>query len=225
MQIEMSVVGISLVKVLEHYLTPQQYKRYVRDRRNQMVSPQQSYNAALRDLSIRDTEAAIFNLINVFESEPKHLPALHLARTMLFGLNKLFHEAGGDLQKSKYPNINSWRQKVEKQIQELELEEQRVRNEISQTETKKGLFEGLFGGAKRQRRTAQLKQRLQEVLNELAQLQKRRTQAIKLVQIQEYANIVSLILEVCMFPARYSWLAVDEQKSNESKYQTQIWVG
>ncbi len=221
----MSVVGISLVKVLEHYLTPQQYKRYVRDRRNQMVSPQQSYNAALRDLSIRDTEAAIFNLINVFESEPKHLPALHLARTMLFGLNKLFHEAGGDLQKSKYPNINSWRQKVEKQIQELELEEQRVRNEISQTETKKGLFEGLFGGAKRQRRTAQLKQRLQEVLNELAQLQKRRTQAIKLVQIQEYANIVSLILEVCMFPARYSWLAVDEQKSNESKYQTQIWVG
>ncbi|MBT9545007.1 MAG: hypothetical protein IV090_06435 [Candidatus Sericytochromatia bacterium] len=221
----MSVVGISLVKVLEHYLTPQQYKRYVRDRRNQMVSPQQSYNAALRDLSIRDTEAAIFNLINVFESEPKHLPALHLARTMLFGLNKLFHEAGGDLQKSKYPNINSWRQKVEKQIQELELEEQRVRNEISQTETKKGLFEGLFGGAKRQQRTAQLKQRLQEVLNELAQLQKRRTQAIKLVQIQEYANIVSLILEVCMFPARYSWLAVDEQKSNEPKYQTQIWVG
>jgi outer membrane protein insertion porin family len=60
---------------------------------------------------------------------------------------------------------------------------------------------------------------------ELAQLQKRRTQAIKLVQIQEYANIVSLILEVCMFPARYSWLAVDEQKSNEPKYQTQIWVG
>ncbi|PIQ29229.1 hypothetical protein COW36_17415 [bacterium (Candidatus Blackallbacteria) CG17_big_fil_post_rev_8_21_14_2_50_48_46] len=222
----MSALRVSLIKVLEHYLTPQQYKRYVKERKTQLVSTQQSYNAALRDLSIRDTEAAIFNLINVFENEPRHLPGLHLARTMLFGLNKLFHEAGGDLQRSKYPNINSWRQKMEKQIQELEQEEQRLRNEISQTETKRGMFEGIFGGSKRQQKIAQLKQRLQEVLNDLAQLQKKRTQAIKLVQIQEYANVVSLVLEVCMFPARYSWLAADEQKqNNDPKYQTQTWYG
>lgn len=223
----MSLVRVSLLKVLEHYLTPQQYKRYVKDRKPQAISAQQAYNAALRDLSIRDTESAIFHLIHVFQQEPRHLPALHLARTMLFGLNKLFHEAGGELQRSKYPNINSWRQKIEKQIQALEQEEQRIRNEIVQTENKKGLWEGLFGSGKRQQRIAQLKQRLQDILNELAQLHKKRHQAMKLAQIQEYANVVSLILEVCMFPARYSWLAVEEQKNSApaSGYQAQTWYG
>ena len=223
----MSAVRVSLVKVLGHYLTPQQQRRYVREPKTQLVSTQQAYNAALRDLSIRDTESAIFNLINVFENEPRHLPALHLARTMLFGLNKLFHEAGGELQRSKYPNINSWRQKVEKQIQELEQEDQRVRNELAQTENKKGFLEGLFGNARRQQRIAQLRQRLQEILNELAQLQKRRAQAVKLVQIQEYASVVSLMLEVCMFPARYSWLAAEEQKSGapDARHQNQTWYG
>lgn len=228
----MTVAGlrVSLMKVLEHYLTPQQFKRYVKaERANQLASPQHFYNAALRDLSIRDTESAIFHLIRVFELEPRHLPSLHLARTMLFGLNKLFQEAGGELYKSKFPNLNSYRQRLDKQIQELELEDQRVRNEMLQNDTKKGFLGGLFGGnQKKAQRQAQLSARAQEIQNELAALNKRKAQTLKLAQIQDFANVISLMLEVCMFPARYSWLAEekrDQAGGEGSGYQLQVWYG
>lgn len=226
----MSVAGlrVSLLKVLEHYLTPQQFKRYVKtERSNQLASPQHFYNAALRDLSIRDTESAIFHLIRVFELEPRHLPSLHLARTMLFGLNKLFQENGGELYRSKFPNLNSYRQRLDKQIQDLELEDQRLRNEMMQTESKKGFLGGIFGGnAKRAQRLAQLQQRQNEIATELTSLNKRRTQTMKLVQVQEFANVISLVLEVCMFPARYSWLAEEKAAGDPGqKLQTQVWYG
>jgi len=228
----MAVAGIRvpLLKVLEHYLTPQQFKRYVKvENQNQLASPQHYYNAALRDLSIRNTEAAIFNLIRVFDLDARHVPSLHLARTMLFGLNKLFQEAGGELYRTKFPNLNSYRQRLEKQIQELELEDQRLRNEMIQVDNKKSFLGGLFGGnAKRQQKSAELRQRHQQVLQEIQQIQKRRTQTMKLVQVQEFANVVSLLLEVCMFPARYSWLAEEQkpqQGSSGSKYQQQMWYG
>lgn len=226
----MSVTGlrVSLVKVLEHYLTPQQFKRYVKNEpQNQLASPQHFYNAALRDLSIRDTESAIFHLIRVFELEARHLPSLHLARTMLFGLNKLFQEAGGELYRSKFPNLNSYRQRLDRQIQELELEDQRIRNEITQADAKKGFLGGLFGGnAKRQQRIAQLQGRQQQIHQELGNLNKRRTQTLKLVQIQDFANVISLVLEVCMFPARYSWLAQEQKGAEPGKsLQTQTWYG
>lgn len=228
----MSVTGlrVSMSKVLEHYLTPQQFKRYVRNEtQNQLASPQHFYNAALRDLSIRDTESAIFNLIRVFELEPRHLPSLHLARTMLFGLNKLFQEAGGELYRSKFPNLNSYRQRLERQIQELEMEDQRIRNEMTQVDSKKGFLGGIFGGAaKRQQRIQQLQGRQQQIHQELNQLNKRKTQTLKLSQIQEFANVISLVLEVCMFPARYSWLAQDKAATGEhggQPLQSNTWYG
>lgn len=226
----MSVTGlrVSLIKVLEHYLTPQQFKRYVKvERSNQLASPQHFYNAALRDLSIRDTEAAIFNLTRVFELEPRHLPSLHLARTMLFGLNKLFQEAGGELYRSKFPNLNSYRQRLDRQLQELEQEDQRVRNEMTQTDSKKGFLGGLFGGnAKKAQRMAQLQARAQQLAHEINAQNKKRAQILKLVQIQEFANVISLMLEVCMFPARYSWLAEEQAKGDPGqKLQAQTWYG
>lgn len=228
----MAVAGIriSLLKVLEHYLTPQQYKRYVRnDGVNPLASPQHYYNAALRDLSIRNTESAIFNLIRVFDLEPRHVPSLHLARTMLFGLNKLFQEAGGELYRTKFPNLNSYRQRLERQIEELEMEEQRLRNEMMQVDAKKGFFSNLFGGqAKRAQKITALRQRQHQVQQEIQQLQKRRTQTMKLVQVQEFANVVSLLLEVCLFPARYSWLAEDQKSQSQAAgqgYEQQLWYG
>ncbi|MGV3525190.1 MAG: hypothetical protein ACO1RX_13245 [Candidatus Sericytochromatia bacterium] len=226
----MAVAGIRipLLKVLEHYLTPQQYKRYVKsERANQLASPQHFYNAALRDLSIRNTESAIYNLIRVFEIEPRHLPSLHLGRTMLFGLNKLFQEAGGELYRSKFPNLNSYRQRLDKQIQELDAEDQRIRNEMVQAESKKGFLGGIFGGAqRRQQQMAQLRQRAQQVSEQLAQLNKRRAQTLKLVQVQEFANVISLLLEVSMFPARYSWLAEEVRTpSGGQPLESQTWFG
>lgn len=220
-------IRVALMKVLEHYLTPQQYKRYAKtDRPAQQSSPQHFYNAALRDLSIRSTESAIFNLIKVFEVEPRHLPSLHLARTMLFGLNKLFQEAGGDLYRTKFPNLNSYRQRLDRSLQEMELDLQRVRNEITVTQGKKSFMGGLFGDSKRQQRLAELQQQQQNLIQNLQQSQKRRTQVMKLVQIQEYANVISLVLEVSMFPARYSWLAEEENKAVKGEsLKDQVWYG
>lgn len=219
-----AAIPISLPHVLSHYLTAQQYRRYVKsEHKNQFASPQHYYNTALRDLSIRDTESAIYNLIKVFEIDPRHLPSLHLARTMLFGLNKLFHEAGGELLRTKHPNLNTWRLKLEKSLQEKELEMQRLRNEI-QLHQPKGIWRLLdrWFGQWRRKKIAELEARLGQIPGELRKLQKERTQATKLAQLQEYANVISLLLEVCMFPARYSWIT--EGKSEEEARE-QVWYG
>ena len=68
----------------------------------------------------------------------------------------------------------------------------------------------------------ELETRLGQIPAELRKLQKERTQATKLAQLQEYANVVSLLLEVCMFPARYSWIT--EGKS-EDEAREQVWYG
>src|SRR5690606_33630242 len=112
-------------------------------------------------------------------------------------------------------------------IEELELENQRIRNEMVQADQKKGFLGGLFGGNRRQQKMAEYQARQQQIIQELQALQKRRTQTMKLVQIQEYANVISLVLEVSIFPARYSWLA-EEQKTESSKSEAlkaQVWYG
>jgi hypothetical protein len=51
---------------------------------------------------------------------------------------------------------------------------------------------------------------------------------MKLVQVQEFANVVSLLLEVCMFPARYSWLAEEQKPQQQGSgpgYEQQLWYG
>lgn len=218
----MSAAPVSVVKVLSHYLTAQQVRRYVKaDRLGDIFSAHHYYNAALRDLSIRDSEDAICNLIKVLELEPKHLPSLHLARTMLFGLNKLFHEAGGELYVRKYPNLNTWRNQLEQELRDKEFEAQRLRNDIALHQPK-GFWRLLdrWFGQWRRKKLAGFEARLNQIPAELKTLQKQRNTALKLAQAQEYANVLSLVMEITMFPARFAWI---NEADSEQEYQKKIW--
>lgn len=218
----MSTAPLSLVKVLAHYLTSQQVRRYVKqDRFGGIFSAHHYYNAALRDLSIRDSEDAICNLIKVLELEPKHLPSLHLARTMLFGLNKLFHEAGGELYVRKYPHLNTWKTQLEHEIRQKEFEAQRLRNDIAQNQIK-GVWRFLdrWFGQWRRKKLAEFEARLNQIPAELKALHKQRNNALKLAQAQEYAHVLSLLLEIAMFPARFAWI---NESGSEQESKEKIW--
>lgn len=220
----MTSAPFSLSTVLGHYLSPQQLKRYLGSESRRDLHPARHYyNTALRDLSIRDSEHAIQNLILALELDAKHSPTLHLCRTMLFGLNKLFHEEGGEIYQMKYPNLNYWRQKLEQQIQEKEYEAQRIRNDIALHQPK-GIWRLLdrWVGHWRKKKLETLEERLKNIPSEVQVLQKKRTKAIKMGQIQEYSKILSLVLEICLFPARYAWV---NESANDSSYKEKTWYG
>lgn len=217
----MTAVRVPVSRILQHYLSLQQFRRYVNtEKRPAIQSPQYFYNAVLHDLSNRNTEAAIQSLIKILDLNPQHMPALHLARTMMVGLNKLFADSGGELYRAKYPNMAVWRSRTDQQIQAWEVEALRLRNEIAAIE-RKGF--GFFGGQQRQQQVMMLKAELGKIPGYLDHLNREKQQAIKLGQIQDFSQVLSLMLEACLFPVRYSWLQ-DSTETSEA-FQKSEWFG
>ena len=113
---------VSLQKCLESVLDRSQARRYIRNAATAGVMPARHYyNTALRDLSSKDSEGAIHNLILALEAEREHEASLHLVKTMLFGLSKKFHESGGETYKQKYSTLANWVASIEKEITENDL--------------------------------------------------------------------------------------------------------
>ena len=83
------------------------------------------------------------------------------------------------------------------------------------------LLDRWFGGW-RKKKLQKLEEELQQIPNEVKKLQKQLSHAVKILQIQEYAKVLSLVLEICLFPARYAW--VNEGKGAKT-YEEQVWYG
>ena len=112
---------VSLQKCLESVLDRSQARRYIRNASSQGAMPARHYyNTALRDLSSKDSEGAIHNLILGLDSDRAHEPSLHLVKTMLFGLSKKFNEAGGESYKIKFASLSNWILSIEKNIVDVE---------------------------------------------------------------------------------------------------------
>lgn len=164
------------------------------------------YNNALRDLNAKNSESAIHNLILALDIERNNEPALHLVKTMLFGLSKKFNESGGEHYKIKYANMGNWINSIEKKIQEIDKKLVSVQNEKKKDlDKKKGLwifFQKMFSKNKVSSydiMISQLQKQKEELKRELSF-------AAKLSQIGEYAKVLSLVLEICLYPARYAWV-------------------
>jgi hypothetical protein len=198
---------VSLQKCLESVLDRSQARRYIRNAASAGVMPARHYyNTALRDLSSKDSEGAIHNLILSLDSERDHEASLHLVKTMLFGLSKKFHESGGETYKQKYSTLANWVASIEKEILDNDKALVSIKNEKAKQQTKGlwGVIQKTFFKKSVKNYDALIRQNIakkEELKNQLAF-------ASKLSQIGEYAKVLSLILEICLYPARYAWVIV-----------------
>ena len=195
---------VSVQKCLEAVLDRSLAKRYIRNVSQGAMPARYYYNNALRDLNSKDSEGAIHHLIIALNVEIDHEPALHLVKTMLFGLSKKFNEAGGEIFKQKYVNLSNWILIIEKNIAENENKIISLKNERSRQKQK-----GLWG-------TLQLIffkntiKNYDELINKEIQKKEESKKelgiASKIAQLEEYAKVLSLLLEICLYPARYAWI-------------------
>jgi hypothetical protein len=192
---------ISLRRTLEALLDRGLARRYLRASSAEVLPARHYYNAALRDLSIKDTEGAIHHLILSLDIEPDHVPSLHLARTMLFGLSKKFHDEQGDFYKQKYPQLPAWVTQIEKGILAVEGEILQARNSKETGNAVTRLLDRLL---RRQRPNRQAK--LDALVKQRDDYKRQLRFATKLSQMEEYARVLSQMLEICMFPGRYAWI-------------------
>ncbi|MFN4151751.1 MAG: hypothetical protein ACK4IX_12480 [Candidatus Sericytochromatia bacterium] len=197
---------VSLQKCLESVLDRGQAKRYLKNTGSSVMSGRFYYNNALRDLNAKNSENAIHNLILSLDVERNNEPALHLVKTMLFGLSKKFNESGGEHYKQKYANMGNWIASIEKKIQEVEKKLVSVQNEKKKDlDKKKGLwifFQKMFSKNK----VSSYDIMISQLQKQKEELKKELSFAAKLSQIGEYAKVLSLVLEICLYPARYAWV-------------------
>jgi hypothetical protein len=195
---------VSVQKCLEAVLDRTLAKRYIRNVGMGTMPARYYYNNALRDLNSKDSEGAIHHLIIALNTEIDHEASLHLVKTMLFGLSKKFNDAGGDTYKQKYAGIPNWIISIEKNIQENEKQLVSLKNEQS-----KQVNLGLWGVIQKLFFKATVKN-YDELINQLLlkkeEAKKQLILASKIAQIGEYAKVLSLLLEICLYPARYAWI-------------------
>lgn len=197
---------VSLQKCLTSVLDRSQAQRYIKTAEQGVMPSRFYYNNALRDLNTKDSESAIHNLILSLDIDRNHEPSLHLVKTMLFGLSKKFNEAGGENYKQKYGNLSNWILSIEKNIDSNEKQIVSLQNEKKKSMAqKKGLWDVLqkifFKNSIKNHDVL-----LAKYIQNREELKKQLVFAAKISQIGEYAKVLSLVLEICLYPARYAWV-------------------
>ncbi|GIW23572.1 MAG: hypothetical protein KatS3mg068_2579 [Candidatus Sericytochromatia bacterium] len=195
---------IQILKSLESILDRTLAKRYIRNVSMPEMQASYYYNNALRDLNNKDSESAIHNIIMALSADIEFSPALHLAKTMLFGLSKKYNESGAELYKQKYRTLSTWIEVIEKEIKDIDKEIILLQNQKLK-EKEKGLWRILqlifF------KKSVKDYDKLINKCNLKKEEVKKRLQfASKLAQIEEYAKVLSLIVEICLYPAKFAWV-------------------
>lgn len=195
---------IQIQKSLESVLDRTISKRYIRNAGMPEMPATYYYNNALRDLNNKDSESAIHNIIMALSADIEFSPAIHLAKTMLFGLSKKYNQSGADVYKQKYRTLSIWIDVIDKEIKDIDKEIVAIQNQKLK-EKEKGLWRILqlifF------KKSVKDYDKLINNCNIKKEEARKRLQfASKLAQIEEYAKVLSLVVEICLYPAKFAWV-------------------
>lgn len=219
-----------LRQTLESRLEPRLVKRYLRTPAEgaEGLPARYYYNTALRDLSIKDSEKTIYHLILALDIDPEFTPALHLAKTMLFGLSKKYAEEGGNQHRQMYPKTSQRITELEEMIADQDRQVMRLRNEMLTARQKSrpsGIFGFLFGGRSNTETVAQLEANLRAAIDYGTSLRRMLQKAVKFAQIEEYTRVLGLMLEICLYPSRYVEAAPADRATIQIKVNERFWYG
>jgi hypothetical protein len=195
---------IQVQKSLESLLDRTLFKRYVRSTNKPEMPASYYYNNALRDLNNKDSENAIHNIIMSLSTDIEFLPTIHLAKTMLFGLSKKYNQSGAEIYKQKYKSLSIWINLIEEEIKNIDKEIVSIQNQKLK-DKEKGLwriFQLIFF-----KKSVKDYDKLINNCNKKKEEAKKKLQfASKLAQIEEYAKVLSLVVEICLYPAKFAWV-------------------
>ena len=167
------------------------------------------YQGALSNLINGNTEKTLKCLIFGLDVDRDNTSLIHLARTMLYSLSEDFYESGGDIYRQKYSDLTKavdqltvkterFKEDARKKGEELEAVEAEI-------ELKKKSFLYFLKKAKLIKNLQAVRLELSNLNSEYVKFQDDLEKVSLLEKIEEYMKLLGVILEVCIFPARFGW--------------------
>lgn len=209
MEKDKSKQHIPISNVLEKVIEPDLYDKY---KKKLGFSPTADYfyQWALISLNESNSDKAISFLISALDIDRKHAPTLHLLKSMVVGLSKDFYENGGADYKQKYNDLDKLTEGIRKKAISIKRKNEKIQDQIEEVEKEmnKGFFISRYFKKKQyERELLILKNQVMENLDKI-DLHKRELRKIKKFQKnEEYSKILGTILEICIIPKRYAWVA------------------
>jgi predicted RNase H-like nuclease (RuvC/YqgF family) len=128
---------------------------------------------------------------------------------MLFSLSEDFYESGGDLYRQKFGSLEKSMIQISKKTEDIsskcEFNEEKISDLNKQLDSNNSIIFKLFKKNNVKKEISVLEIELLERHQELQVLKNDMDTVTSLERIEEYIKILGIILEVCIFPARFAW--------------------
>lgn len=201
--------AVPLKKVVKSVLGNSKSPKYLQGLDFAYIDSNDIYQGALSSLIGGNTEKTIKCLIFGLDLDRENNSLIHLARTMLYSLSEDFYISEGDLYRQKYSDLTKAVDQLTTKTDNLKDEIRKKAEIIEETEKeieiKKSSFFFFLSKGKLNKKVTTLRLELSSSNTEYSRLSDELDKVILLEKIEEYMKLLGLVLEVCIFPARFTW--------------------
>lgn len=205
----MKKTSVPLKKVIKEKVGASKVNKYLSGLDFAYADSNDIYQGALANLINGNTERAIRCIIFGLDLDRDNNSIIHLSRTMLFSLSEDFYESGGDLYRQKFGSLEKSMIQISKKTEDIsskcEFNEEKISDLNKQLESNNSIIFKFFKKNNVKKEISVLEIELLERHQELQVLKNDMDTVTSLERIEEYIKILGIILEVCIFPARFAW--------------------
>lgn len=204
---------ISIKKVLKSFLGKTKAQRYLKGieivfSNTLKANSMDIYQYALKQLLEGDTEQAINCIVFGLDFDRENKLILHLCKTMLFTITQYLSESKIEEYRTKYHNFEESINKLTKKVKEIEKIINNEEYELERIEkliykSRKNPIFILFKKRKLQNELQGIRNNISNYNNELEVAENDLNKLNDLYMKEEYAKVVGLIIEVCVFPSKF----------------------
>ncbi|GIW21999.1 MAG: hypothetical protein KatS3mg068_1006 [Candidatus Sericytochromatia bacterium] len=204
---------ISIKKVLKSFLGKTKAQKYLKGTEivfsnTLKANSMDIYQYALKQLLEGETETAINCIAFALDFDRENKLILHLCKSMLVTITQYLSENRIEEYRVKYPDFEESINKFSKKIKELEkiikneeYELERIEKQIYKS--RKNPIFILFKKRKLQAELQSIKNNISNYNNELEVAKNEFNKLKDLYTKEEYAKVIGLIIEVCIFPSKF----------------------
>lgn len=182
------------------------------------AGPEDIYDNAFSALMAGDTESCLKYMIFGLDVDKNYLPLLNLCRTTLFGMINILKESDAQEYIDKYSSIKSAKNALLKDLKDITSKQQETQEKIDELENKLEMLKPSFFSFNKffivyffskRKIDAQIKEYQFDIESGekiVAKMEKEYKKVNRLALIDEYLQILQLIVEVCTIPGKYESL-------------------
>ena len=207
---------VSMKKVVTETLGEENSSKYFRGISIAYESINDIYEQTVQYLIKGNTEMVIKCLIFALDINRNYKPLLNLSRTMLWGLGQKLDRMDYEDFKSKYGESSKAKKAIKKKVKinkqiikkELKIIKQN-QFELDNAPSMASIFKYLaFNFGRKEKLLREVKASEKVILskeNEFDELKKRLEEIKDITIVEEYVNIMRIVIEVRLFPDRFVW--------------------